>query len=158
MPFGQVCVKTPMRMKAQKTTAEVLILLSQISIQFKQCHQLIVLCWPNASLLPMLPKHTQLQNSTLALQVQTPMLSWETKPSMPTSGAVMFASVALGSRIAGDGTILGLISNNMKVPKIPTIADKMKPAFDRSIRYQSTGLTSARVRETCIVDCQGNFL
>ena len=45
----------------------------------------------------------------------------------------------------------------MVVPQRPTKADRRKPAFDRSRRYQSTGLTSARVRETWSVDCQGSL-
>ena len=151
-------VRNPTEVKPQKRATEVLTLSSRISSQFEQLDQVLATCCPDANLLPMLPKHTQLQNSTLAIQVQTPARSCETKLSMPTSRAVMFASVALIDSIAGEGTILGLISNNMKVPKIPTTADNMKPAFDRSITYHSTGLTSARVRETCIVDCQGNFL
>ena len=106
----------------------------------------------------MLPKQTQLQNRTLAIQVQTPILSCEMKLSMPTSGAVLLASVALGGCVAGDGIMLGLISNSIEVPTIPTTADKMKPGIDLSITYHSTGLTSARVNETCIVDCQGNLL
>lgn len=37
----------------------------------------------NASLLPMFPKQTQLQNKTLAIQVLTPMLSMLIKHSYP---------------------------------------------------------------------------
>jgi hypothetical protein len=120
--------------------------------------QPIALPCPNASCLPILPKHTQLQNNTLAIQVPTPILSCEMRLSIPTPGAVMFASVNFGGCIAGDGTMSGLIPNNTNVPAIPTTVERMKPGFDRSIRYHSTGFTSARVNETCSVDCQGNRL
>jgi hypothetical protein len=36
---------------------------------------------PNANRLPILPKHTLLQNNTLAIHVPTPMLSLLIKPS-----------------------------------------------------------------------------
>lgn len=36
---------------------------------------------PNANLLPIFPKHTLLQNNTLAIQVPTPMLSLLISPS-----------------------------------------------------------------------------
>lgn len=60
--------------------------------------------------------------------------------------------------MAGDGTISGLICNNAKVPAVPTTAERMKPGFDLSMTYHSTGFTSARVDDTCSVDCQGSFL
>lgn len=120
--------------------------------------QLIELCWLKANLLPMLPKHTQLQNSTLAIQVPTPILSSEESPSNPGWFPDTFARDNFCGCMAGDGTISGLTSSNTIVPATPTTADKMKPGFDLSIRYHRTGFASASVRETCRVDCQGNFL
>jgi hypothetical protein len=35
--------------------------------------------------------------------------------------------------------------------------ERMKPGLERSIRYQSTGLTSARVKEACMVEAQGSL-
>jgi hypothetical protein len=70
----------------------------------------------------------------------------------------MFANLTVCGSIAGDGSMLGFIPNNAKVPAIPTTVERMKPDFDLSTRYHSTGFTSARVRETWSVDCQGNFL
>ncbi len=43
------------------------------------------------------------------------------------------------------------------VPAMPTRAESRKPGLERSTRYQSTGLTRARVRETWRVDCQGSL-
>lgn len=60
--------------------------------------------------------------------------------------------------MAGDSTMSGLICSKAEVPTIPTTAENMKPGFDLSTKYHSTGFTSARVKETCRVDCQGNFL
>lgn len=112
---------------------------------------------PNAKLLPIFPKQTLLQNSTLAIQVPTPILSCVISPpyTLPVREAVF--SPALGDGDAGCGTTFGLMPSNRAVPPRPTSADSRKPGFERSMRYQSTGLTRASVSETWDVDCQGSF-
>lgn len=110
----------------------------------------------SANLRPMFPKHTLLQNKTLAIQVATPMLSFViifSEPSLIEAGA----APAGGDGIAGGGTISGLIPNNTAVPAMPTTVERTNPGLDRSMRYQSTGLASASVRETWSVDCQGSL-
>jgi len=59
---------------------------------------------------------------------------------------------------AGDGIMSGLETSSNAVPVAPTAVERMKPGFERSIRYQRTGLTSARVREAWRVEVQGSFL
>jgi hypothetical protein len=59
---------------------------------------------------------------------------------------------------AGEGIISGFETRRRAVPVAPTAVERMKPGFERSTRYQRTGLTSARVREACRVDVHGNFL
>jgi len=111
----------------------------------------------NASLRPILPKHTQLQNSTLAIQVETAMLSGLTSPCGGIELVEFGPKPAGGITIAGEGTMSGLTANKTAVPVIPTTVDSKKPALERSTRYHSTGLTSARVSETCKVDCHGSL-
>ena len=41
---------------------------------------------------------------------------------------------------------------------MPTADDNAKPGIDLSIRYHSTGLTNASVKDTCNVDCHGTLL
>ena len=102
-----------------------------------------------ASLLPIFPKQTQLQKRTLAIQVDTPMPSFETNWDDPLSAVKdLFPKSALGDAIAGDGTMSGLIPRRVIVPRMPTLADKTNPVLDRSIKYQSTGLAKASVKET----------
>lgn len=89
--------------------------------------------------LPTLPKQTQLQKSTLAIQVATPMLS----VVMPAISRVW---VSLGA--AGEGIMSGLMLRSAAAPEKPKMLDNVKPALDRSMRYQRNGLARARVRET----------
>lgn len=51
----------------------------------------------------------------------------------------------------------GLIPSSTAVPTIPMNAERRNPGLERSIRYHKNGLTMARVRETCKVDCQGSL-
>lgn len=62
-----------------------------------------------------------------------------------------------GIAAAGGGTIFGLIPRHNAVPASPTTEERRNPALDRSTRYQSTGFTSAKVRDTCKVDSHGSF-
>lgn len=112
---------------------------------------------PNASLLPMFPKQTQLQNSTLAIHVLTPILSLVIRPSDRMPSKEELPAFARGIGVAGEGTISGFTPSSTTVPAIPTIADRKKPGFERSTRYHKTGFTSASVRDTCKVDCQGSL-
>ena len=47
------------------------------------------------------------------------------------------------------------VCNNIAVPARPTAVETANPGFDRSVKYQITGLTSASVREACSVDVHG---
>ncbi len=49
--------------------------------------------------------------------------------------------------VAGEGRISGFRLRRTEVPRRPTAAERRKPGFERSMRYQRTGLTRARVRE-----------
>lgn len=60
--------------------------------------------------------------------------------------------------VAGEGIMSGFETSNKAVPVAPTAVERMKPGFERSIRYHNTGFTSARVRLACRVDVQGSFL
>ena len=101
----------------------------------------------------MFPKQTLLQKSTLATQVQTPILSLLIKPLCKT---VSDELVARGE-VDGDGTICGFTPSTAAVPVIPTKVERIKPGLERSIRYHNTGLIRANARDTCRVDCQGSL-
>lgn len=97
-------------------------------------------CQTNCTRLPMAPKHKLVQNKMLASHTYTPSFS---------EGCSWY--------IVGIGTKCGSNSSDRNVPAVLTSRDKEKPDLDRSIRYHSTGLTMARVMETCRVDCHGIF-
>jgi hypothetical protein len=111
----------------------------------------------SASLRPIFPKQTQLQNKTLIIHVPHSTVSFATKPPK-TSFAIYVALLdAIWVDDAGDGIISGLRLSRTVVPKTPTAAERRKPGFVRSIRYQRTGLTRASVREAWRVDVHGNL-
>ena len=85
------------------------------------------------------------------------MLSFVMIPFMYTSSYEKLTAFALGEGVDGGGTISGFTPSSTAVPAVPTRAERMNPGLDRSIRYHSTGLTSAKVKETCRVDCHGSF-
>lgn len=62
-----------------------------------------------------------------------------------------------GGMGAGGGTMSGLTPRHSAVPAMPTMVESRNPALDRSIKYHSTGFTSARVSETCKVDSHGSL-
>ena len=65
--------------------------------------------------------------------------------------AVAFAAAAAAADEndrAGEGTISGLMARTRIVPAMPTMVERVKPGLERSMRYQRTGLTRARVRES----------
>lgn len=68
-----------------------------------------------------------------------------------------FVPSASGEGEGGDGTISGLSPSSIAVPVIPTNEERKNPGFERSMRYHSTGLTRAKVSDTCKVDCQGSL-
>lgn len=82
---------------------------------------------PNAILLPMFPKQTQLQNRTLAIQVTTAIVSSVIKMSLPSFCDNSVARLDLVDSVVGGGTNDGLIKKRARVPKIPTAADRTKP-------------------------------
>lgn len=62
-----------------------------------------------------------------------------------------------GEGEGGDGIISGLSPSSIAVPVIPTNEERKNPGFERSMRYHRTGLTNAKVSDTCTVDCQGSL-
>lgn len=64
---------------------------------------------------------------------------------------------ARGEGEGGDGIISGLSPSSIAVPVIPTNEERKNPGFERSMRYHRTGLTNAKVSDTCTVDCQGSL-
>jgi hypothetical protein len=118
-----------------------------------------------ASFLPMLPKHTQLTNSTLAIQVAIPMVSWLMSPRTMSSCGAWKPAVWLESprrseeadRGDGEGSRVGLTPRSIPVPPIENRAERMKPGGERSMRNQMAGFARARVNDSCRVDCQGSL-
>ena len=119
----------------------------------------------DASRRPIFPKHTQLQNNTLAIHVATATSPCDIPIAIiPSSEArpepLLNDEAALeeeeGSACCAE-TISGLISSRAIMPVMPIRLDRTKPDLDRSMRYHRKGLTRARVRETWRVDCQGVF-
>lgn len=111
----------------------------------------------SASFLPMFPKQILLQKSTLATQVQTPTLSLLMSPSYIVFSTDEFPALPETNEAAGEGTMAGFTPNTIAVPIMPTNDERAKPGLERSMRYHKTGLTRAKVREACKVDCQGSF-
>jgi hypothetical protein len=75
---------------------------------------------------PMFPKHTQLQNRTLAIQVATPMLSAVT---LMGQGKLIVLIGSIEEFAAGAGTILGLNPRRRAVPVRPTVIERRKPVL-----------------------------
>lgn len=71
------------------------------------CHSLTLF---KASLLPMLPKQTQLQNSTLAIQVATPILSLLTSAPIQAGKGATTMSAALPTPTAAVSLLSGRLS------------------------------------------------
>lgn len=112
----------------------------------------------SASLRPIFPKQTQLQNKTLIIHVPTSTVSLATKPPKTSfAGELVALPEAIWVDIAGEGIISGFRLRSMVVPKTPTAAERMKPGLERSMRYQRTGLTRASVREAWRVDAHGSL-
>lgn len=63
------------------------------------------------------------------------------------------AFVAAG--VDGEGRAVGLERKTREVRREVAISEKERPGLLRSRMYQSAGFTSARVRVSCRVDCQG---
>ena len=59
--------------------------------------------------------------------------------------------------VAGLGIMSEFEARSSAVPVAPTAVLRMRPGFDLSIRYHRTGLTSASVREACMVEAQGSL-
>ena len=79
------------------------------------------------------------------------MLSLLTKPPNSASTLLLY-SVEFGLTpkpvlLVGEGIMSGLEARSKAVPIAPTEAERRKPVLERSIMYQRTGLTRARVRE-----------
>lgn len=116
----------------------------------------------SANRLPMLPKHTQLQNKTLSTHIPVSIVLSVAKPpntvGSPPVWPVWFRCKSCDEYPIGAGIISWFNPSATMEPARPTAADNKKPGLDRSIRYHRNGLTAARVIETCIVEAQGTFL
>lgn len=115
----------------------------------------------------MFPKHTQLQNSTLS--IHTPDSNVSELASPPRSRLSSHLSLpdeedddhgselVLNSELEGVGIISGFTPSSKPAPATPTAAERRKPALERSMSHQRSGLTSARVMDTCKVDDQASL-
>lgn len=109
----------------------------------------------------MLPKHRQLQNSTLSIHTPVSMVSWRVDTG--GGGAVPVSLVALAAlgwrRICreGMGIMPGLMPRSSKDPTRPTMAERRKPGLERSMSHQSRGLARASVAEIWRVDDQASL-
>lgn len=103
----------------------------------------------------MLPKHTQAQKITLAIQVRTAMLSWVISAPNAFSQPVPLRNAVPTDGPVDAGTSSGFNPNTTLIPATATALASMKPVEERSIRYHNTGFARARVSEACVVDCQG---
>ena len=120
---------------------------------------------PQASLLPMFPKHTQLQNNTLSIHTpDSTVLFCARYPPRSTVSSSSSASAAADSLLRnralvteGVGIMAGFTPRRTTEPASPTAAERRKPALDRSMSHQSSGLTRAKVTETCKVEDQGSL-
>ena len=113
-----------------------------------------------ASCRPMFPKHTHAQNNTLEIHVDTATPSCVIPVARMYSPLVSFsAGAAVPIDASGDdGTSSGRRPSITSMPATPTSVDRQKPVLVRSIRYHRTGFAKARVRDACVVDCQGSLL
>ena len=112
------------------------------------------------SRLPILPKQTQLTNSTLAIHVATPTDSLLHRPATSSEPwcSCVFESVLLmmaACEAVGEGTRSGLMPSRSAVPESATVVLRMNPGALLSRRYHSVGFDRARVRESWRVECQG---
>src|SRR3569833_573642 len=112
----------------------------------------------------MFPKHTQLQNSTLSIQIPVSNVSFLARPPSTSGPAEDAASASLdplrygaGAWCAGAGIMLGLRPMSAADPARPTAADSRKPDLERSRRYHRKGFTSASVSDSSMVEAQGSF-
>lgn len=58
---------------------------------------------------------------------------------------------------AGEGIISGFEARRSAVPVRPTPKERTNPGFERSIKYQRTGLTRARVKDAWRDDAHGSL-
>ena len=108
----------------------------------------------------MFPKHTQLQNSTLTIQMPASSVAWLASPPSTSGGSATRPALDSLRHCAVDdgvGIMSGLMPSSTAEPVSPTAADSRKPGLERSMRYHRNGLTSASVSETWSVDAQGSL-
>jgi hypothetical protein len=118
-----------------------------------------------ASRRPMLPKQTQEQNNTLRIQIAPSMFSLLIYPPRSTPMRFKSPNISVCSMVelglwpvnTGLGIISGVTRKWSTVPVTPTAVERMKPGFERSIRYQRTGFTKASVRDAWRVEVQGSL-
>lgn len=92
---------------------------------------------------------------TLATQVRTAMLS-----CVISAPSVFSHPVPLRKAVPTVGPVDAGINSGFRptttlMPANPTVVERRKPVEVRSIKYHKTGFARARVREACVVDCQG---
>lgn len=115
---------------------------------------------------PMLPKHRQLQNSTLS--IHTPVsIVWWWPASIPlrlvgaASGAALLVPLrvfGLPSRCRdGVGIMSGLMPRRSREPTRPTAAESTRPVLERSISHHRSGLARASVAEIWSVEDQASL-
>lgn len=113
---------------------------------------------PHVSRLPIFPKQTQLQNSTLSIQTPVSTVCWVAKPpSISKSSEPASAVMLRASCLAGVGMISGLKPISNTEPVNPTKADSRNPGFERSMSHHRSGFTSANVIEICKVEDQASL-
>lgn len=73
-----------------------------------------------------------------------------------STGISWFSAVEFALK-TGLGIISGVTMKWSKVPVTPTAVERRRPGLERSIRYQRTGFTNARVRDAWRVEDQGSL-
>lgn len=107
---------------------------------------------------PMLPKQTQLQNSTLSIHMPVSTVSClASPPSISVAAPVASIDALRPAGPAGVGIMSGLTPMSRREPTSPTAADRRKPGLERSMSHHNRGLTSASVTESCSVEAQGSL-
>jgi hypothetical protein len=120
-------------------------------------------CDSGAKTRPILPKHTQQQNKTLAIHVATLICSFRTQSvtrkdpdcAPPAGGDGGMLELPEEKDDVGAGMRPGLMASKAAVPRNPIAVLRVRPAVVRSRRYQRMGLARASVRDSCRVVSQG---
>ena len=108
-----------------------------------------------------MPKQTQLQNSTLTIQIPVSTVlgprSSQTAPGSPVSEALPAHAPPSGDGNDGAGMMSGLMPRRSRLPASPTAAERRRPGFVPSTRYQRKGFARVRAVETWRVETHGSL-